>query len=60
MLLNDAIEFQNITETEEAPIAKAFFGFEAVTGIFITNNFVTITKDGIYVGRNNGSHKRFS
>lgn len=44
LLLNDAIEFQNITETEEAPIAKALFGFEAVTGIFITNNFVTITK----------------
>ena len=44
LLLNDAIEFQNITETEEAPIVKALFGFEAVTGIFITNNFVTITK----------------
>lgn len=44
LLLNDAVEFQNIDETNEAPLAKALFGFEGVTNIFISNNFVTITK----------------
>ncbi len=44
LLLNDAVEFQNIEETTEAPLAKALFGFDGVSNVFITNNFVTITK----------------
>jgi len=44
LLLNDAVEFQNIDETNEAPLAKALFGFEGVTNVFISNNFVTISK----------------
>ena len=44
LLLNDAIEFQNIDETNEAPLAKALFGFDGVTNVFISNNFVTISK----------------
>jgi Fe-S cluster biogenesis protein NfuA len=44
LLLNDAVEFQNIEETDAAPLAKALFGFEGVTNVFISNNFVTITK----------------
>ena len=44
LLLNDAVEFQHIDETNEAPLAKAFFGSEGVTNVFISNNFVTITK----------------
>ena len=44
LLLNDAVEFQHIDETNEAPLAKALFGFEGVTNVFISNNFVTITK----------------
>lgn len=44
LLLNDAVEFQNIDETNEAPVAKELFGFDGVTNVFISNNFVTITK----------------
>ncbi len=44
LLLNDTVEFQSTEETSEAPLAKALFGFDAVTNVFITNNFVTITK----------------
>jgi Fe-S cluster biogenesis protein NfuA len=44
LLLNDAVEFQHIDETNEAPLAKALFGFDGVTNVFISNNFVTITK----------------
>ena len=44
LLLNDAVEFQNIDETNEAPLAKALFSFEGVTNVFISNNFVTISK----------------
>lgn len=44
LLLNDSIEFQTINETDEAPLAKALFGFKEITNVFITNNFVTITK----------------
>lgn len=44
LLLNDTVEFQSADETVEAPLAKALFGFDAVTNVFITNNFVTITK----------------
>jgi Fe-S cluster biogenesis protein NfuA len=44
LLLNDSVEFQSAEETDEAPLAKALFGFDNVTNVFITNNFVTITK----------------
>ena len=44
LLLNDAVEFQSIEEATEAPLAKALFGFDGVTNVFITNNFVTISK----------------
>lgn len=44
LLLNDAVEFQHAEETAEAPLAKALFDFEGVTNVFISNNFVTITK----------------
>lgn len=44
LLLNDAVEFQNVDETNEAPLAKALFGFDGVTNVFISNNFVTISK----------------
>jgi len=44
LLLNDTVEFQSAEGTNEAPLAKALFGFDAVTNVFITNNFVTITK----------------
>ncbi|MEN9447466.1 MAG: hypothetical protein RJA25_756 [Bacteroidota bacterium] len=51
LLLNDAVEFQSVKDADEAPLVKALFGFEAVTNVFITNNFVSITKDDDYLWR---------
>ncbi|HOU46818.1 MAG TPA: NifU family protein [Chitinophagales bacterium] len=46
LLLNDAVEFQAIEETNEAPLANAIFtNFNAIVNVFITNNFVSLTKD---------------
>ncbi len=46
LLLNDAVEFQSIEETNEAPLANAIFtNFNAIVNVFITNNFVSLTKD---------------
>ena len=44
LLPNDFVEFQSIEETDQAPMAKALFGFGGVTNIFFSNNFVSITK----------------
>lgn len=44
LLLNDFVEFQAKEETEQAPLANALFEFDGVTNVFISNNFVTITK----------------
>ncbi|MFN8268250.1 MAG: NifU family protein [Chitinophagales bacterium] len=46
LLLQDAVEFQSVEETDEAPLANALFtNFETINNIFITNNFVSITKN---------------
>ena len=46
LLLQDAVEFQSVEETHEAPLANALFtNFETINNIFITNNFVSITKN---------------
>ncbi len=42
---SDFYEFESIEETEEAPLAKALFEIEHVQTVFISNNFVTITKN---------------
>jgi len=41
---NDYYEFESVEETEHAPLARGLFGIEAVTNVFISNNFVTISK----------------
>ncbi len=41
---NDYYEFESKAETENAPMAAKLFDIEGVTGVFISNNFVTITK----------------
>lgn len=45
LLLNDTVEFQSVEETNEAPLAKALFELGGINNVFITNNFVTITKE---------------
>jgi NFU1 iron-sulfur cluster scaffold homolog, mitochondrial len=38
-------DFESVEKTENSPLAKELFGFSYVKRVFITNNFVTITKD---------------
>ena len=42
---NDYYEFEGIEDTENAPLAKALFEIDGVIGVFISNNFVTISKN---------------
>lgn len=45
MLLNSiAADFPDIKSTSQSQLAGELFGFPFVKGVFITNNFVTITK----------------
>jgi Fe-S cluster biogenesis protein NfuA len=44
LLVNDFVEFQSVEETDQAPLAKGVFGFDGVTNVYISNNFVTVTK----------------
>ena len=44
LFANDFYEFESVEETEQAPMAKALFEVDAVENVFISNNFVTITK----------------
>ncbi|MCZ2393799.1 MAG: NifU family protein [Chitinophagales bacterium] len=44
LLPNDFVDLESIEEAEKSPFAKMLFGFEGVIGVFISNNFVTITK----------------
>ncbi|HQV77124.1 MAG TPA: NifU family protein [Chitinophagales bacterium] len=44
LLVNDAVEFQSIEDTTDAPLANALFGFEGVENVFVSNNFVSISK----------------
>lgn len=37
-------DFPSVEDTKEAPIAKKLFDFEFVNGVFISSNFITITK----------------
>lgn len=39
-----SVDYTDVNETEEAPLAKALFNFDYITGVFIKNNFTTIAK----------------
>jgi Fe-S cluster biogenesis protein NfuA len=41
---NNSADFQNIESAKNSPLAMDLFGFPFVKGVFIMNNFVTITK----------------
>lgn len=48
ILPNESADFTSKDKTENSPLAKNLFEFSFVDGVFIMNNFVTITrKDGI-------------
>ncbi|MEX0966293.1 MAG: NifU family protein [Bacteroidia bacterium] len=41
-------EFDNSTEAKNSPLAEMLFGFSFVKGVFIMNNFISVTKDPAY------------
>ena len=45
MLVENTYEYKNITETSNAPIAKALFGFDFIKEIFLDANYISINKD---------------
>jgi Fe-S cluster biogenesis protein NfuA len=44
MVTKTALEFKNIDETYASPLAKELFGFPFVAGVFIDENYISITK----------------
>lgn len=45
LLPNQVLDFKSKSATDDAPLAKALFEkFDFVEGVFISNNFITITK----------------
>lgn len=44
LLPNDSVDYQDESNATGSPLAIELFGFPFVKGIFIMNNFVTITK----------------
>ena len=44
LLPNDFVDFQEVAEAVESPFASKLFSLPGVLGVFISNNFVTITK----------------
>ena len=44
ILVNNSREFLDITEAKEFPLIKAIFNFPFVKSVFISNNFISITK----------------
>jgi Fe-S cluster biogenesis protein NfuA len=48
LLPNDSADFRTAETTGTSPLAKALFDLPFVNGVFIMNNFVSITKNGDY------------
>jgi Fe-S cluster biogenesis protein NfuA len=43
-----SIDCKNVQEAEEVPLAKGLFAFAYVNGVFIANNFITVSKKAGY------------
>jgi len=48
ILPNDSIDFRTNEGLEECPMAQELFSFDFVKGVFIMNNFVSVTKKADY------------
>jgi Fe-S cluster biogenesis protein NfuA len=48
ILPNDSIDFRSNDNVKHCPMAEELFGFDFVKGVFIMNNFVSITKKPDY------------
>jgi Fe-S cluster biogenesis protein NfuA len=44
LLANHNADFQNVADAKQSPLATELFGFPFVKGVFIMNNFVTVSK----------------
>ncbi len=42
-----SVEFNDVSETTKAPLAARLFTFPFVTGVFFSNDFITITKNDL-------------
>jgi len=45
LLEGTPVEYTNVEQTKQSPLAAMLFQFPFVTGVFILNNFVTVTKN---------------
>ena len=48
ILPNDSIDFRNASDVEHCPMAEELFQRDFVKGVFIMNNFVSVTKKADY------------
>lgn len=48
LMPSDFVELQKAEEGEKSPFAKMLFAMDGVEGVFISNNYVTITKNDKY------------
>lgn len=48
ILANDSVDFRSKDKVQDSPFASALFEFPYVKGVFIMNNFVSITKSVDY------------
>lgn len=44
LLIDNSIEFNDITQATISPLASALFNFPFIKGVYIKNNFITVTK----------------
>jgi len=48
LLANDSADYRDVKTAEDSPLATALFELPFVKGVFIMNNFVSITKNNDY------------
>ena len=44
LLIDNSVEYSDVSQTKSSPLASALFQFPFVKGVYIKNNFVTVTK----------------
>jgi len=44
LLIDNSAEYSDVSQTKSSPLAAALFQFPFVKGVYIKNNFVTVTK----------------
>jgi|SRR5688572_5225936 len=44
LLVDNSVEYSDISQTKSSPLAAALFKFPFVKGVYIKNNFITVTK----------------